>query len=498
MQSPASAEMSVSDRSHQAPIETLFSTDGENEDFQSKGSTLLHPAVFDNREHLDAARCSPKPTTAIADRMSRDIETHSVASEDLHREEIDDQPIVTEVTSEYGEETQQIGHGEKGEEADEVLTRNPGDVIFSDYVVFELMSEDGRANSHEADQRGAEGGHVGISERVVPARLVSAVSAGSSTPPLSPTATVTNSSAADPSVATSDLSTFHPASLSVVTSTGSPPPIHVPRRSPAPADIRRRPMSRVCVASDDEGGNSDEETALPDPRLPPEPTHLRIPVGVVGRSLGDDKEQAESTKVEPPTPHVRSDSEGSSLNGDIRDAHDAERIPLTLVASDAFSASQGKTVELTTLDTALTDSIECMATNNADHAPFKVDVESGEESTGELAYPYSPDHQNKEDGTGGASVSFSAQSLATPGDDGGTLQPPSSRPQTPRSSSEVRSRTVDGVQSAIGANEQDSSGPSLNDDIVRNIEVKPPDTIEDGPRVDTNGYVPRLSVHGII
>ena len=211
-------------------------------------------------------------------------------------------------------------------EAEEVGELHPGDIVFSQYVISEVISEHSQARTgtvsppvllEDSTQRcGSDG--------AIPSISAPTVSVESNTPPLSPAATVTNSSSApDPSIVTSDLSTVNQPSISVVTTTSSPPPIHVPRIPAAHTDIRQ-PLTNAGYTSDGDQNSGGEESVLPDPRLPPEPTHLGIPIGVVGRSLREDKEErAESMKVEPP----RSESEGGSLVGEGRNVRDTEGTP---------------------------------------------------------------------------------------------------------------------------------------------------------------------------
>ena len=307
---------------------------------------LLHPAVFDDHVPTHTEAQSQSPTFAIPTEYADfDVEIYDMV-EDVAGNEV----VVARSVSEHEDDAHEV-QGVPLEtletlETEEVTEHHPGDV-FSRYVVSEAMSDVSAARTGTASPPAAqkEGAHSCGSEGAIPSISAPTVSVGSNTPPLSPTATVTNSSSApDPSIATSDLSTVNQASVSVVTSTGSPPAIHVPRVSATHTDIRQPVLTYVGYASDEDHMGGDGESVLPDPRLPPEPTHLGIPVGVVGRSLRDDKEErAESMKVEPP----RSESEGGSMAGEARNICEAEGTSPTIptVADEARESLQKDVVQ---------------------------------------------------------------------------------------------------------------------------------------------------------
>jgi hypothetical protein len=297
------------------PLESLtqsspFAEEDSNEDIPKP--VLLHPAVFDDQEATHTKALFHSPTPAIP--------TGYAGDEIYDRVEGvtgDDEVVVARGVSEHEDDETHNVHDAPPEtlETEEVAELHAGDV-FSQYVVSEAMSEVSAARTGTGSPPAAlEETACGL-EGAMPSISAPTISVGSNTPPLSPTATVTNSSSApDPSVATSDLSTVNQASVSVVTSAGSPPPIHVSHVSATHADIRQPVLTYVGYASDEDHIGGDGGSVLPDPRLPPEPTHLGIPVGVVGRSLRDDKEErAESMKVEPP----RSESDGGSMVDEAR------------------------------------------------------------------------------------------------------------------------------------------------------------------------------------
>jgi hypothetical protein len=334
-----------------------------------------------------------------------------------------DRAIVTEAISEHGEEgphhTQEVP---EAMEIEEIGQSYPGDVIFSEYMVSEAASDVSQIRTGTISPSVTLGDHAQRcnSVEILPTRSAPAISVGSNTPPLSPAATVTNSSsAADPSIATSDLSTVNQASVSVVTSAGSPPPIHVPRLS-TQADIRH-PFPHLAYGSEDDHNDGDGMSVLPDPRLPPEPTHLGIPVGVVGRSLREDKEErAESMKVEPP----RSESEGGSLTVEGRNKLDTEGTsPVEnvlrsgeegVIMCEGLGKIPGKNV-------ASGSSVEQVVTGTN---PDEVDEEQNDEASDDLVYPDSPsDPLSKENGEDNSSVTEARNVSPSPPQSPGIFDP---------------------------------------------------------------------------
>ncbi|KAG9124632.1 hypothetical protein FRC07_010858 [Ceratobasidium sp. 392] len=100
--------------------------------------------------------------------------------------------------------------------------------------------------------------------------------------------------------------------LSIATSisgrSGMQPNVSVYEGSPTPSTHREDAIPVVPQ------GESDT-TQLPDPALPPSPTHLRMPAVPTAPSADEVREEVSpSVMVEPPTPHTRSEDGGAEVN----------------------------------------------------------------------------------------------------------------------------------------------------------------------------------------
>lgn len=350
---------------------------------------------------------------------------------------------------------------------EEIGDHHAVDAIFSEYVACELGSEACLIKTEAASlpvmpENSAQ--RYGPDD-VLPTRSAPTISMSTGTPPLSPTATVENSSSApDPSIATSDLSTVNRASVSVVTSTGSPPPIHVPRVVTTQADIQQ-PLTNVGYASDDGQNSRDGSSALPDPRLPPEPTHLGIPVGVVEGSLANDKEErAESIKVEPP----RSESEGDSLFGDHYNKLDIEASSSAQPMEEMHRDSQEDAIEHKNRQQFVVE--KEVSTSPVDQTvtepniPDNVEEQMAEASNGFISPQSSSDKQSKDDGS--ERVSLPTDPLSNSVIEGSNLSqsPPFLKPAEPLP--KTQNNILEIMDAAVNHDTQVPPKSSSENDVV--------------------------------